>query len=567
MLFHLEILKSGSFSNLDPFIQKHGLVDSLKYELHQIRLRVFSYLKKRDVTLIEDEKKLLFVHGNSKNVTLSNYTNTETLFGNFNLVAINKQSQKVEFVKDFTNSFDSFYYQDKQRLIISNNPLWIKPALLTINYQSVAQYLLLTQGFFPDNYFFNEIHKINPGSIYVIKNGNSELTIKKPKIRESSFESFFDGFRTIVDNGIKNGHSIDLTGGYDSRLVTATALYLKKDVEFAVHGENDPEVKFVKKLARKINVPLKTIEINNKIDGALKNWDTYFFLSGGYYNLFETIKEGARSLKRSKFVSSKVGGSMGEVIRDTWYVDKLFRRNLLKTNPLWNILSKRLFNSNVAYNFCTKDFCQVLDTYKEESRVAITNEIETFTNYDSTQKYMRILFEKYTRGWNGTLYNFHNNIIELVAPYMDNQFYIQCLNVNAGFRNYSKGITNAINTFYPPFKKIPFIDGQACKPVKGANFFRYLFFNYKQEFSNRILKKTQKKDYRHSYWLENLLKMDDFSSRIYSENDIFNSIISKIQFEELIQKGLKNKLSGKEYVFLWKLISMKISLSFEKSIK
>ncbi|WP_238766416.1 hypothetical protein [Maribellus maritimus] len=399
-----------------------------------------------------------------------------------------------------------------------------------------------------------------------IQGGELKETATLPKIEHPSYSDFVNNFSEVVNNGIRNNSSIDLTGGYDSRLIVSGALNLRKNFTVAVHGEKDKEVEFVKKMAGKIKVPLHTIEINNKINDSLKKWEHYFFLSGGYYNLFETIKEGTRSTVRRQFTNTKVGGGLGEVIRDKWYVDKISRKNLLKSKPLWSILSKRLFNSDVAYRYCTKEFCKTIDTFRENSRQKISQQTQNLNGYDASQKFVNILFERYTRGWIGTLYNFHNNLLEVVAPYMDNQFYIKCLNVDNDFRNYSEGITTTINSFSNQFNRIPFIDGQRCAPIKGFNRIRYIFMHYIHEFNSRILDKSLKREYNHSSWLKKLLESDQFGSYINKKDKNFDKIINRKAFNKLLQSGLDNKLPDKDFIFLWKLITLKIAIQYPQKI-
>ncbi len=561
MLFYLEIIKRGEFTNLSKFVEDNDLVCSYSFQKPTVRLFIYNYIIHREARIIEDENKILFVHGQSSNVTLHNYTELDILKGNFNLIAISKNGDKVEFIKDFTNSFDSFIYEDENRIVISNNPLWIKPQEISLDYQSISQYLLTVQGVFPDSYFIKEIRKLSPALHLIIRDGEIvEQRSIKSKMREVSYKSFFDSFNDIVKSCLNNGDGIDLTGGYDSRLVMASARYNKFETTGVVHGENDKEVKFVKRFSKKINIPLISLEINDDIEDVLANWKQYYFLSGGYYNLFETLKEGARSVKRRTLINSKVGGSMGEVLRDKWYVSKISRKNLITRKTLKKQILKKLINTKEIYNFCTESFKASLNKYNVNLSQNIKKCSDEYSASDLTQIYMRIVFENYTRGWNGCLYNYHNNIIRVIAPFMDNQFYIKCLNVDSDFRKYSSGISKALNTYSPEFKKIPFIDGQHSKPIVGINLIRYLICHYFQEFNTRILNKPQKKDYNHSEWLRLLMIDPEFSEILGRDLNGFNSIVKKNVFDKLTMDGLNNNLDSKEFILLWKLVSLKLTL-------
>ncbi len=176
---------------------------------------------------------------------------------------------------------------------------------------------------------------------------------------------------------------------------------------------------------------------------------------------------------------------------------------------------------------------------------------------------MDFIFSHYTQGWNGCLYNFHNNLISIIAPFMDNHFYSNCIFVDSNFRKGASGMTKSINKFYPKFRKIQFIDGQKCSPIKGLNLIRFIIHKCITKIRQKLFSYTQKKDYNHALWLKALLSNCEFKTKIEKTNQKFSYIISDTTFKNLITQGLKNQLNRSQYDFLWKLISLKMTLNYD----
>lgn len=569
-IYYLEVNKKGqSTTNLD-IKAKYNLQQSFLYKKENIYFVYFTNINQQRPFILEDESKVLVVHGHSFNVTLYNYRNIDSLFGNFNIITIYKKENKVDFVKDYSNSFDSFLFQNKEKIIITNNPLLIHRKNLNIDYLSIAQYLLHFSGFFSGNYFYKEVCRIKPGALISLQSDFSlKIEKNKPKIRKPSFISFHNSFNEIITKSIKStsyeNYAVDLTGGYDTRLITSC--FLKNNIDFisVVYGEDDEEVKYVKQISDKLNLKLRVVKIQNDIDSILKQWPTFFFLSGGYYNLFEVLKEGGRCNKRTQFSLTKVAGAMGEVLRDKWYLN-VFHKSFLTQDQdaLSEIFMQRLLKMKEPMEYCTKQF---ISSYIDRYRALLKSEAHEYVYFndelDISQKFISFMFTHYAQGWLGCLYNFHNNIVSVIAPYMDNYFYLNCLYVDANFRQNASGMTSSINKFYPEFKEIPFIDGQKCSALMGLNLLRYLSNKFATEMRRRLFGYTQKKDYNHSFWLRILLTDSEFRSKIEQSSQKFNYIISPDQFQALVKQGLNNQLNRRQYDFIWKLISLKLTLNYD----
>jgi len=369
----------------------NDLHTALRYEHDTLRLVVYTTRPDRRIQVLENAATLVFVHGYSPNVTLTNCMDVSQLSGSFNIVAIDKASNTFTFARDCSGGLDSFFFSTGNMVVITNNPLLLPRKGLDIDYSSVAQYLLHPTGLFPGNYFLRGIQRILPGTTMVIRPDLSTVRHESSTAEVTHTpQSFLSSFDTIVAQSLNSGvcdrWAIDLTGGYDSRLITAAALRNQVHFTSVVHGEDDGETRFVRKMAGRLGLRLETVSIADDVDRMLSEWRRFFFLSGGYYDLFETLKEGARLTKRQTFSLSKVGGGIGEVLRDKWYVDRWHRPRLHVRN-FTELVAKKLLPCNEPFAFCAPDFVSsYVVPYGRALRFEAEQCLETHIDWDITQK-------------------------------------------------------------------------------------------------------------------------------------------------------------------------------------
>jgi hypothetical protein len=569
-VFLLRIMKKlDSPSRVIKLPAESGLSSFFTWTGGRITFWVYASSGEARPQMEQNGNAFLYIHGRSPNATLANYSDTTALNGNFNIVVVNKAEGIVEIIKDACNSLNTFFYEDENEVIFTSNPLLIGHQGLTLDRQAISQYFLCYQGFWPGNYFYREIKKIQRGSLYKVVCSHDSTSIdycqKRDEPRAVSYEDFITNFDSIIRANACSLSSSpcysDFTGGYDSRLINAGLLHNNIPFRPVVYGEGDPEVVFVTKLARKINLPLSAISIRDHIAKGCQDWKRFFWLSGGSYNLFEAVKEGTRGELRSHFGCYRFTGGIGETLRDKWYVDKLLRSRLEREGLHAAIERKLITMPIVPYSWLHAEFQREMDAFSTRFRDVIRSETLPIGKSNETQAFMNALFERYVCGWLGTLYGFHGNLVTIIAPYIDNRFLAQCAYVDPEFRRHGSGMTNAIITYAPVFKRTRFFDGQQCRSPKGLALLDYYRSEYWLFCKSRIMREKGVIEYDHSEWLRLLLADGEFSDRISAKDDSFEEIIAGDQFGDLIKRGLSSSLDRSSYDFMWKLISLKLSLT------
>ena len=206
----------------------------------------------------------------------------------------------------------------------------------------------------------------------------------------------------------------------------------------------------------------------------------------------------------------------------------------------------------------TKWFKGQLDEYKAEFRKDLRKHLERESQRELSEQYMNYVDLHHVQGWSGCLYNFHNNIVRVIAPYMDNQFRCCCLNVGDRFRRGASGITRAILEFHAPFERLPFLGNLPCAEVKGWNRVRTMFADEVGALIRKTLSRQgHVRDYDHRRWLGALFEDADFRGSIETDSISFDRIVTHQRFESLLQCGLEGTLSRGEYHLLWKLLRFK----------
>lgn len=291
MLFCIEYLKSSTnfIIDLKDYIVKelnfNGQFDNDFLNLYSfnnsfININLFSLKNRVKPTIIKNDDKTCIIFGHSGNLELKNDLNLEELYGNFNLIIINNNN--IKYIRDFTNSFDTFFYEDNSRVILTNNPLLILNKVSSEpDYKSIGQYLIQYYGLFYDKYFFSNIKKIKPGTVFTFSKHNFDKNLHNylVKLNCKNPENIFNQIITYSTTK-KINYGVDITGGYDTRLINAC--FLKNHISYSmvVHGEDSPEVQKAKEISKIFNKNIVHLSINEYVDIMLKNWLFYFNIGG-----------------------------------------------------------------------------------------------------------------------------------------------------------------------------------------------------------------------------------------------------------------------------------------------
>lgn len=514
----------------------------------------------------------------------------EHIWGNFIIIIYLQKLKTLKIIRDFGNSYNFYCAARNNGYYLSNSALALAEHIKTKHdHQGIANYFTFI-SLFDDQCLFQGIKKMAPSTLYTYSPDGrvAEKAYGKlpPDVRtENSDIEFYAG---MFDKAIRltaactQKPSVDVTGGYDSRLIVASAIHSGMDFLGCVHGEDDAEVGFV--LSR-IATPLKlSCEVLKIGRGAIPDFSKYsllcHYLFDGCYSIFDATKEGLRSIQRMSFSDAKVAGGLGEYLRDKWYGRFYkYRKSKVLRNKLLDYLTNffcRNQSGILLRDIFTKDFLSfILGGYQQIVRDKIANHYEYLTSKDLSYLYIYPVYLHYVRGWLGELYNGHNRILLTSAPYLMKQIAKYGLTIPYRDKKYANIQVKMINYPCPLFSKINFITGMPCKTITPQNIYKlkiakgkYFIKLVVSKASDILLGKKIATDYKFDYdyrlWLEILLKDEYIRDLVMSVNSPLNDIINRNRIENILKHATSVSIPIAHYRTISRFISLAITSDITK---
>lgn len=240
--FVIEILRPGyssrntaepvfSFNNVNVYIEDSTLKSGLA-SIENDNLKIFLdgnfYLRNSDSINIDTNLELFLCslndHGMDK-------TREMIAGGLFNIFAIDKQQKQFTVLSDFLGAYPVYYSESENGILISGNQFNLSRDK-TIN--NVALIEFLKYGYLPySDSFFNDVLRKSPWEMLTIDIANCTINkteIAGPKYAElheeySDVNVLSENFKVLLKKYFLKFHDetllIGLSGGYDSRLITA----------------------------------------------------------------------------------------------------------------------------------------------------------------------------------------------------------------------------------------------------------------------------------------------------------------------------------------------------------
>lgn len=278
---------------------------------------------------------------------------------------------------------------------------------------------------------------------------------------------------------------LDLTGGFDSRLLLAGMLRLRPAAEIAtvVVGEaNDSDVLVASAIARKLGLRHRHIEPPSARDiTEAELWDSALLCDAGF-DILEYRKIMRVHERLAQEFDASVNGSGGGLMRDEWL--QVFDRPLRPMRP-WDSrrLAARRFATDlwaeshiepVPQDSLAEHFSQLLDRL-----VAPLGDAGTQRFVDEALLYMRI------QHWQGRISSATHGIWPNYSPFLMRKPLTTALSVPAALRRNGLMHRRVIERLNRPLAEMPMCDGSPATPVRMSNLFAHLP-HYRQTLEDRM---------------------------------------------------------------------------------
>ncbi len=253
----------------------------------------------------------------------TNYFNFSIIKGAFYILITNKKTNETIAFTDNSGMYKIYHYNNK----ISNSFLTLlnylkkKDEKLKLNYKAINEFLHF--GF----YYFDEtpidkIYRLNKNKYYLLKNDDYHILDKKIGNINSSLKTVnIEKFFTIFSSSIKDKKiSLDLTGGFDSRLITVLIQKNISDFELAMSGiRNNKDIKIAQKISNILqkkfipsyhNISNLTYEL---LEEVFSHTDSQIDIIH-YHRLYQYFKQ-----RKKRNVDIFISGVAGELYKEFWW--------------------------------------------------------------------------------------------------------------------------------------------------------------------------------------------------------------------------------------------------------
>src|SRR5271166_329824 len=252
------------------------------------------------------------------------------LDGFYAVIISDKRTRETVVITDVVGSLHLYVRQFRDAVALSTSSL-ILASLDDVTLDAVGcQEFIQTGVMYEDRTLYNEVRKLPPATIIKISGSDlgpprrywtpASLTpdlVSGTQAADMLWEQLHDAVKQV--NRQFQSTACDLTGGYDSRAVTAAFFAQRKNFTTVVSGSPDsPDVLVSKELSSKIGLP----NIHYPPPGVRPTFDdlhSLMQLTDGECDLVEYfhVSQIHRDLSRQFDIS--VNGSFGEVARGYWW--------------------------------------------------------------------------------------------------------------------------------------------------------------------------------------------------------------------------------------------------------
>lgn len=227
-------------------------------------------------------------------------------------------------------------------LLISNSALMLSALTQAAWVPASVREFLAKGTVFDQRSLHFGVNKLAPHQLYQFRPGHvqtHDIARSSPDLRTDT-KSILAAFSDAVTENLADilgryqRPLLDLTGGFDSRLVLACMLQLRspKEISTVVVGtDNDPDVIVANAIARKLGLQHRQILPPVETDYSDRELRKALLLTDAEYDILQYVKVLCVHERLSQEFDASINGSGGELIRDEWW--QVFTRPFALDRP------------------------------------------------------------------------------------------------------------------------------------------------------------------------------------------------------------------------------------------
>lgn len=428
----------------------------------------------------------------------------QDLEGFFVVLIADGRKRELVAITDLIGSCHCFVRRLKGTVAISGSSLLLS-ALAPYELDPIGCQEFVNLGIvYEDRTVYKDIHKLKPARIYRFSSGKAPREEQYWSFAKLSPESL-DGnaavdavWHSLVEIGKRIGTAYanpvcDLTGGYDSRAVTAGLL--GAGLRFATTVSGAPgtaDVRVAGELAKIILA--EHVHVDTQETVSLEDLDRAIAYCDGEYNVLEY----SNTLRVHDQLSAKFGislnGSFGEVARGYWWEllwPRVGKCKRLDASAVARSRLMRPFDNELFHPQLRIDLAQHLTEAIDRTNEGLSD-LPNTTQLDHVYLMMRM------QRWQGRIASSTNRLWPCLSPFMCRSVLEPILNAKAHVRQRSLLIRKMLAQFQPMLARHPLEHGYPPMPVEWKTLYRFwpLATYYGEKVKQRLRQKLAKSGFR-----------------------------------------------------------------------
>ena len=418
----------------------------------------------------------------------------ENIFGNYFLCFWNLKNNKQYAFTDNSGVFKAYIYKN----CISTSFLELvdffdEITIEDIDYKSINEFLHLGFTYY-ENTLINSIKKINELNFYVFKDSVLQKYLKKlAPINSATNLSIQNFFKNLAYSVEDLNVSLDLTGGFDSRLIVSFFNNENANYELAISGQpGNRDINIAQTVANKLCKKLHTT-IHSTKDLSVSSLKDIFRISDAQVDVINYHRNHQMNSERQKRnVEIQMGGVGGELYKDYWWLQDFPFYNKKTTNlsKLYDLrIESARFNHSVLGN--------KLETYSHNFRKDQIKKIESFLLKKNTESYDNIYYNYKMKTNAGVYITIANSYYLSYAPLLELELIKIGFNAMRRERFFNNMIRNWISNNCAEISKIKTTEGISASSsvLSKLSDIIYYILDKGKRFTKQILRKILNKTY------------------------------------------------------------------------
>lgn len=476
---------------------------------------------------------------------LQSYENFKfkTIFGNFFIYIIDHIHKRQFIFIDNSGIFKAYKYKD----CISTSFLELvdyfdELAIDKLDYNSIAEFFHFGFTYF-DKTLIKGINRIDANYFFIYEN---QINRKKEKglstinsHPEIKIENYFSDLIHAIDS--KN-LSIDLTGGFDSRLILSFFIKAKAKFELALSERpNNSDINIANKIAFKISKDFyPTFHSTENLD--VKELYEIFERSDSQIDIIDYHRNNQLNYDRlSRKVEIQLSGIGGELYKDFWWLQDFPFYNKSTTN-IERLYHYRIEGINFPHSILGENIISNSQNLKDKT-IAKLKSCILKTN---TQSYDNIYYNYKMKTNAGVYISTANNYFTSYAPLLELELVKIGFNLERRKRFFNNYHREIISNNCPKISRIRTTEGITSSLLlidKLLDCFFYVIDKVKR-LLKQILRKILKKTYLQETPTDNYIYSFWQSNKFFEESvDLLQRV--KILADDIEFKKIPKNLIGK----------------------